>query len=197
MCLTFAFVFTIFTGINANLIPNNFIEINQFALTNDEFNIKINKLESLKNILIQNLIVTSDNLKSILNLESENKQSKDTRSLSNENSLDIQTLLSEDDFEKNNNRNENPFNSQSLLGESTFNYDKQTMEDEQPKNLNKRQIGGGGDSNSQVVLGTFQAIMRPVPGLGGLTGGGQSVQSQNENVSASQDDRKNEENKEK
>lgn len=106
-----------------------------------------------------NLIETSDNLKTILNMERENVP-----------------ILSEDDFKKNNNQKENSFDSQSLLSEN--NDYKQKMEDTQPKKVNKRQIGGG-DSKTQVVVGTFQAIMRPasVPGLGG---GGQSEEIQNE-----------------
>lgn len=195
MCLIFVFSLAFFIGINANLIPNNFVQINKFALTNDEFNVKINKFEYLKSILINNLIVTSDNLKTILNLERTNEQPKEY--LLNEHSIDIQSILSEDNFNKNTNQHENSFDLQSPLNESNFNKDKQEMQDH--KKLNKRQIGGGGDSNSQVVLGTFQAIMRPMsmPGLGSLGGGGQSVQSQNENVEESQADKKNQENEEK
>lgn len=190
MSQAYAFLFAIFVGINANLIPNDFIQINKFALTNDELSIKLNKFESLKNILINNFIVTSDNLKAILNFERENEQPKDVQSLSNKHSL-------EDDFNNNNDQNENSFDLPSLLSESNFNDVKQKMENVQPKKFDKRQIGGegGGDGNSQVVLGTFQAIMRPMsmPGLGNLASGGQSVQNQNENVEESQDDKKNQE----
>lgn len=201
MSQTFAFFIAIFVGIDANLIPNNFVQINKFALANDELSVKVNKFESLKNILINNFIVTSDNLKAILNFERENEQPKDVQSLSNKNSLDIQSLLKEDDFNNNNDQNENSFDLQSLLSESNLNGVKQKMEDVQPKKFSKRQIGGGGgdDGNSQVVLGTFQAIMRPMsmPGLGNLGNGGQSVQNQNENVEESQDDKKNQESNKK
>lgn len=197
MSLTFKFFFAILIGINANLIPNNFIQINKFAATNDEFNIKVNKLQSLKKILISNLIVTSDNLETILNFERTNEQLKGTQSVSDKNYLDIQSLLNENDFKNNKDQNEISFGVQSLL--SDFNDDIQKIKDVQSKKVNKRQIGGGGDSNSQVVLGTFQAIMRPMsmPGLGSLGNGGQSVQSQNEHLEESHGDEKNQENNEK
>lgn len=190
MCPSFAFFFAILGGINAKLIPNNFVQINKFAVTNDELNFKVNKFGSLKNILINNFIVTSDNLKAILKLEDENEQLRDTRSFD---------LSNEYDFKKDNIQNENSFDLQSLLSESNFNDPEPQMKDIQYKKVNKRQIGGGGDSNSQVVLGTFQAIMRPMsmPGLGNLGNGEQSVQNQNENVEKSQDDEKNQENSEK
>lgn len=131
MCQTFVFLLTIFVGINSNLIPNNFVQINKFALTNDEFNIKINKFESLKNILINNLIATSDSLKTILSLERDDEKPKDKQYLSNENSLDIQPLLSEDDFKNNNDdQNENSFYLQSLSSEHNFRDDKQNTEEE-------------------------------------------------------------------
>lgn len=195
MCLTLAFFLAIFVRNNAILIPNNFVQINKFALTNDEFNVNLNNFEYLKNILMNNLIVTSDNLKTILNLERKDKQSKNTKFLQNENSLGIQTLFSKNYF-KNNNQNELS-NWQSFLSDNNSNNGEQKIED-QPKTINKRQIGGEGDRNSQVVVGTFQAIMKPMTlsGLNSLGSVGQLLQTQNENVKQSQGDEKSYENDE-
>lgn len=187
---TFVFFLTIFVGIDSTSVPNSFIQINKFALNNDEFHFELNKFESIKNILINNLITTSDSLKAIQSLERGNEKPKIEQSLPNPNSMDILPRLHEDDLKIIKNQNENSFDLQSFSEANNFKDYKQNMEDrkniEDLKNINKRQIGGGGGDNSQVVLGTFQAIMRPMPGLGSLGGGGQSVQNQNANVKESE-----------
>lgn len=103
-------------------------------------------MELYKNILIKNLIVTSDNLKLYLNMERSN----------NFETNEISSYLPDYDI-----TDSNELLSEKLKSDTSF------------QKMTKRQIGGlgGAGGDTQVVLGTFQAMMRPmstsdIPGLG-------------------------------
>lgn len=153
MFLKYVFILTVvFTC--GNPVPHNYIQINKFDAGNNDNYLKVNNVKTLKQILIENLIATSDNLKYILNLER-------TDDIEND---DIDTSATFDDKVP------------SL--DNSMKYKRQVMP---------------GSGNSQVVLGTFQAMMRPMsvgdmPGLGSIGGQSQSEDVNQDNTEAKTND---------
>lgn len=104
-------------------------------------------MEYYKNILIKNLIVTSDNLKLFLNMESSESYLTNEKHNNYESEYDLTD--SEEAIHKDQRwRMENPI---------------QPIDSSLQKII-KRQIGGleGAGGDTQVVLGTFQAMLRPM-----------------------------------
>lgn len=165
MLLKYFILLTTFHRIHNSPLPNNFVQINKFHVGNDENNIEINQIETFKSMLIDNLIATSDNLKYILNMEQDGRIDEERyykKRFVNENDEDTQTPLKE----------------MSRFGEV------RTSPKENSK-LVKRQAGSvAGDT--QMVLGTFQAMMRPmsmsdVPIIGGIMNNS-AKENQNEDL---------------
>lgn len=124
-------------------------------------------MERYKNILIKNLIVTTDNLKLFLNME----RSENYLTETNENS---KNYLPDYDFTDSEER---------LTKDQNWRMEKAIQSTADPgfqKMMIKRQIGGlgGAGGDTQVVLGTFQAMMRPMS-TGDVPGLGQNSASQN------------------
>lgn len=143
--------------INANPLPN-LVQINQFDVFQQQT--ERNQIELYKKVLIKNFIVTSDNLKLLLNMErsgnviTESKEKPRSLYMSNNDFTDSEETLTEDQNWR-------------------MDQDMQPMDSSFQKMKGKRQIDGleGAGGDTQVVMGTFQAMMRPmstryIPGLG-------------------------------
>lgn len=142
--------------ISAQPVPD-FVKINKVDFTQLQ---NKNSLELYKNQLVKNLIVTSDNL--VLFINTERDSNFETEALESPKSF-----LSDE------------FTEMRLLEDENF------LDLEDPERVKtKRQIGGGG-GDTQMVMGTFQAMMRPMSleALPTLPGSGQNSATQVEQTS--------------
>ncbi|KAJ2942922.1 hypothetical protein O0L34_g15112 [Tuta absoluta] len=158
-------VFTILSSIiiviNSSHIPHQFLQINKFNVNSQENYLRI---DAFKQFLIENLISTSDSLKSILNAERESSKEENSKR-----NYDVARPVNEDLFEYFENLDED------LAGE---NENKGDIHPSWKKSLKFKRQALPSTGDSQIVMGTFQAMMRPmsVPSLPSL--GGQSQQKQ-------------------
>lgn len=155
----FKYLFVVFPLIYASPAPETFVQINKYDFSKRNH---FNQLQVIKNILLEDLMLTSDNLKVILNMEqAENGEKKidlkpslipDYDDISDEEVLKNQAF--KEDLEKS-------LDAKNQQNEYLHQKPQELSMLQPSRLLLKRQVGDSG-GNTQMVLGTFQAMMRPM-----------------------------------